>query len=158
MFIIFGTRRMRKPMGDVMLLCQRCQRPSVHALVKLHTWFTLFFIPIFPFSIKYATACPMCGAGTQIDKARAEHLESVAAQQAAAPVEMTPDGPITPGRSAETMPTLQPSSSTGTDTHPDHAMSGPATTGSGGGGPPAAGWWMASDEKWYPPELHPDAG
>ena len=20
-----------------------------------------------------------------------------------------------------------------------------------------AGWWMASDGKWYPPELHPDA-
>jgi hypothetical protein len=132
MFIIFGTRRMRKSLGTVLLLCQRCQRPSAHAVFKLHTWFTLFFIPVFPFNVKYATACPMCGVGTQIDRSHAEHLESVAAQQNAAPVEMTPDGPLTPG-----------------------AMS--AAAPSAGDQPPAEGWWMASDEKWYPPELHPDA-
>jgi len=94
--ILFGTRRMRTALGTVMLLCNRCQRPSAHALFKLRTWFTLFFIPIFPVSVKYATACPMCGAGTKINKEQATQLESVAAQQAAAPVEMTPDGPMTP--------------------------------------------------------------
>ena len=48
MFIIFGTRRMRKALGTVMLLCQRCQRPSAHAVFMVRTWFTLFFHPHIP--------------------------------------------------------------------------------------------------------------
>jgi len=154
--ILFGTRRMRKPLGNVMMLCQRCQRPSAHALFKLHTWFTLFFIPIFPFSVKYATACPMCGVGTQVDKAHAEHLASVGGQQAAAPVEMTPDGPITPYPSVEAMPAPHSQPVVGAD--PDrNPVTAPEMAGSAGDGPPGEGWWLASDEKWYPPELHPDA-
>ncbi|MGO9028390.1 MAG: zinc ribbon domain-containing protein [Acidimicrobiales bacterium] len=140
-----------------MLLCQRCQRPSAHAVFKLRTWFTLFFIPIFPISIKYATACPMCGAGTKIDKAQAEHLESVAAQKAAAPAEMTPDGPITPYPSVEAPIPLQSPSEVGADSEQNRTASRPPLTEPSIGEPPAPGWWLASDEKWYPPELHPDA-
>ena len=45
---------MRTSLGTVMLLCQRCQRPSANTVVKLRTWFTLFFIPLFPVGVKYA--------------------------------------------------------------------------------------------------------
>jgi hypothetical protein len=129
---------------------------------QLRTWFTLFFIPLFPVSVKYATACPMCGVATQIDKAQAEHLRSVAAQQAAAPVEMTPDGPITPyplvnspDPSVNTPALQQVQSGPGAD-DAQHRAAHPPMTGSPGDAPPAPGWWMASDRKWYPPELHPN--
>jgi hypothetical protein len=155
--ILFGIRRMRTPLGSVMLLCQRCQRPSTHALFKVRTWFTLFFIPLFPFSVKYATACPLCGAGTYIDKAQAEHLESVAAHQAAGPVEMTPDGPITPYPSIATTSPRQPTSATGVDDERFRALSNQSVAPPPAGPPPAPGWWLASDDQWYPPELHPGA-
>lgn len=157
MFILFGTRRMRKSLGTVMLLCQRCQRPSAHAVFKVHTWFTLFFIPIFPFSVKYATACPMCGATSQIDKAHAEQLESAAAQQAATPVEMTPDGPITPYPPTDAPTAMPPAPAVGADLGPHEASPGPALASPGAASPPAPDWWLASDGKWYPPELHQDA-
>ena len=157
MIILFGTRRRRTPLGIVMLLCQRCQRPSAHAVFMVRTWFTLFFIPLFPVSIKYATACPLCGVVTQIDKAQAEHLQSVAAQQAAAPVEMTPDGPITPYPSVGTPTSLQSPSGPATGDEQDRAGSSPSWTESSTGTPPTPGWWLASDGKWYPPELHPNA-
>ena len=96
MFILFGTRRVRTMLATVMLLCQTCHRPSAHAVVRLKTWFTLFFIPLFPVSITYATACPMCGVTTKIDKDQAERFVAAAAEQAAGQPEMTPDGPITP--------------------------------------------------------------
>jgi zinc-ribbon family len=142
--ILFGTRRMRTALGTVMMLCNRCQRPSAHALIKLRTWFTLFFVPVFPVSIRYATVCPMCGVGTKIKKDQAEQLKSVAAQQAAGPVVMTPDGPMTPYPLAASLPPLQ---------------SPPAVVAENQrvGAAPAPGWWMAADQKWYPPELHPDA-
>jgi hypothetical protein len=143
---------MRTSLGTVMMLCQRCQRPSAHAVFKVRTWFTLFFIPIFPVSIKYATACSMCGVGTQIDKAQAEHLQSAAAQQAAAPVEMTPDGPITPYPSVEAPASLQSPSEPGANSEQSRNASWPMA-----GIPPPPDWWLASDGKWYPPELHPNA-
>jgi hypothetical protein len=156
-FILFGTRRRRTTLGTVLLLCQRCKRPSAHALVKVRSWFTLFFIPVFPFSTTYATACPMCGAATKIDKAQAEQLEAVAAQQATAPVEMTPDGPMTPYASADAGAPPPHAHEVGAHVGEGRAPSGPGTTGPDPGEAPAPGWWLASDGNWYPPELHRDA-
>lgn len=155
MFILFGTRRMRRSLGTVMLLCQHCQRPSAHAVFKLHTWFTLFFIPVFPFSVRYMTACPMCGAGTKIDRAHAEQLTAAAAQQAAGPVEMTPDGPITPYTPAGATPPIPLEA--GIQPGPIGSSSGPGPADRGAVTAPAPGWWLASDGNWYPPELRQDA-
>jgi hypothetical protein len=73
---------MRTSPGAVMALCRRCQRLSAHALVELHTWSTLFSIPLHS-GVELVTACPMCGVGARIDEARAEHLQAVAATQVA---------------------------------------------------------------------------
>ena len=157
MIILFGTRQRRTSLGVVMLLCQHCQRPSAHAVFRVRSWFTLFFIPLFPISTKYGTACPMCGAGTRIDRTQAEHLESVAAQQTTAPVEMTPDGPISPYPVAEAPAMVQLPVQPGADSEESRTVPTSPSTDSSPGGPPGPGWWRASDEKWYPPELHPDA-
>ena len=68
MIILFGTKRMRTSLGTVMLLCQRCQRPSAHAVVKLRTWFTLFFIPVIPLnSVGEHGQCTTCRARNLTD-------------------------------------------------------------------------------------------
>jgi len=96
MLIIFGVKRRRNQLGVAFLMCARCQRPCAHAVVQIRTWFSLFFIPVIPLGSKYFTSCSLCGVATRIDAAQAEHLQQVAAQQASQPVQMTPDGPITP--------------------------------------------------------------
>jgi hypothetical protein len=94
--ILFGFRGMRKPLGTTFMLCQRCQRPCAHAIVRHQRWFTLFFIPIFPFKVTYFTSCAMCGSAFKIDRDKAEQLAAAGRDQDAQRVEMTPDGPLSP--------------------------------------------------------------
>jgi hypothetical protein len=46
-------------------------------------WFTLFFIPIFPFSSKHFTVCSMCSGATKVDRERAERLSTQGAPRGA---------------------------------------------------------------------------
>lgn len=94
--ILFGFRSMRKSLGTCFMLCSRCHRPCAHAVVRMQRWFTLFFIPIFPFKTTYLTSCAMCGSAFKIDRAKAEQLAASGRQEDNRPTEMTSDGPLTP--------------------------------------------------------------
>jgi hypothetical protein len=94
--IIFGVRRLRRQLGVVLTMCQRCGRPCAHSIVRVKTFFALFFIPVLPLGTKYYTVCSLCAGTVRIDRPGAERLAGAAAQQAAQPVQMTPDGPLTP--------------------------------------------------------------
>jgi zinc-ribbon family len=96
--IIFGIRRKRHRLGVVLVQCRHCQRPCAHVVTKVTPWFTLFFIPVVPLGHKYFTVCSMCAGTTRIDQAEADSLVATAARQAARPVELTPDGPLSPPR------------------------------------------------------------
>ena len=96
MLIIFGVRRMRRQLGVVLTMCQRCGRPCAHSIVRIKTFFALFFIPVLPLGTKYFTVCSMCAGSVRIDQPGATRLVDAAAHQAAQPVLMTPDGPLTP--------------------------------------------------------------
>ncbi|QUI22905.1 AAC(3) family N-acetyltransferase [Vallitalea pronyensis] len=49
-------------------MCQTCHTESGWQLVKVTTWFTLFFIPVMPVSIKRMLICTKCNAGRIIKK------------------------------------------------------------------------------------------
>ena len=68
MIIIFGVRRLRKGMGPILLRCANCGMSPV-ALLRISTWFALFFIPVIPLSFKHYVACPNCKRLDQISKA-----------------------------------------------------------------------------------------
>lgn len=69
MFIIWGTRGFNKIMGYTkQYTCRHCNNISAWELVRTSRWFTLFFIPIFPFSFKYLALCPVCQHGAQLSK------------------------------------------------------------------------------------------
>ncbi|MFD6726538.1 zinc-ribbon domain-containing protein, partial [Streptomyces sp. NPDC060131] len=55
--IIFGTKGYLYQLAILTLVCGRCGNPAAHTLRKRVTKFTLFFVPLFPFSTKYATQC-----------------------------------------------------------------------------------------------------
>ena len=89
MIIIFGIRRLRKGMGPLMLRCSNCGMSPV-ALLRVSTWFALFFIPVIPLSFKHYVACPNCKRLDQVSKADVERAQQQQATvQGAGPGEIT---------------------------------------------------------------------
>lgn len=72
--IIFGTRGYLYQLAVLTMVCGWCGNPAAHTLRKRVTKFTLFFVPLFPFSTKYATQCTFCGGERQIPKEQADGL------------------------------------------------------------------------------------
>ena len=59
--IIFGYRSRPKVLGQFSNKCVNCRHKTVHGLVKLTQWFTLYFIPLIPFTNKLFVSCGACG-------------------------------------------------------------------------------------------------
>ncbi|MCX5399735.1 zinc-ribbon domain-containing protein [Streptomyces sp. NBC_00102] len=87
--IIFGTRGYLYQLAVLTMVCGWCGNPAAHTLRKRVTKFTLFFIPLFPISVKYATQCTFCGGEQKINK---EQAEALLAQHAAGPDGANPFG------------------------------------------------------------------
>lgn len=80
--IIFGWGyRRTKSIGPVKEShCGRCNNSVSLELVKLSTWFTLFFIPVFPYENRKLLVCPICGAYEEISKEEFDELETLKRQ------------------------------------------------------------------------------
>ncbi|NDZ83629.1 MULTISPECIES: zinc-ribbon domain-containing protein [unclassified Streptomyces] len=83
--IIFGSRGYIYQLAILTLVCGQCGNPSAHTLRKRVTKFTLFFVPLFPFSTKYATQCTFCGVENRTTKEQAEQLLAQSAGQPQGP-------------------------------------------------------------------------
>lgn len=79
MIIFWGWRTRVLQLAMVTFLCGRCGNPSAHALRKAVTKFTLFFIPLFPISVKYSSQCTFCGATNRLTKEQALQVQAQAA-------------------------------------------------------------------------------
>ncbi|MFV0137825.1 zinc-ribbon domain-containing protein [Streptomyces sp. HMX87] len=77
--IIFGTKGYLYQLAILTLVCTQCGNPAAHTLRKRVTKFTLFFVPLFPVSTKYATQCTFCGAEQRLTAEQAEQLQDRAA-------------------------------------------------------------------------------
>ncbi|WP_327114731.1 zinc ribbon domain-containing protein [Streptomyces sp. NBC_01341] len=77
--IIFGTKGYLYQLAVLTMVCGWCGNPAAHTLRKRVTKFTLFFVPLFPFSTKYATQCTFCGGERKIPKEQADQLLAQAA-------------------------------------------------------------------------------
>jgi len=93
--IIFGFRRTVATMAMLTLAC-RNGHTAAHRLVKATRWFTLFFIPLIPFSRTYFTVCAQCG--TQVEWSKADAVAAASAPVHSMPVDTDPVAP--PMRSA----------------------------------------------------------
>jgi len=90
--IIFGTRGTAKLLAVLFYACAVCRHEAAQRLVQHRRWFTLFFVPVFPFSTKRVITCAYCGAGTEIDDETAERFQADAerAQAARHPLDQPP--------------------------------------------------------------------
>ena len=68
MLIIFGWGfTTTKVLGAVFpLLCPNCHNEQFWVLKRIRRWFTLFFIPTFPYESTHALMCPICGVGREL--------------------------------------------------------------------------------------------
>ena len=77
MFFIFGWGRTTvKDHGAFHpMLCPHCDNERYWQLYSKTTWFTLFFIPVIPYSFKYFLLCPICEHGLDLDKRTFDDLK-----------------------------------------------------------------------------------
>jgi|LSQX01.3.fsa_nt_gb hypothetical protein len=80
MFIIFGWgRQTLKSFGPVLKYhCDHCNNDKHWDLYCKRTWFTLFFIPVIPYSTEYLLLCPVCKYGVKLEKERFEEYKAIA--------------------------------------------------------------------------------
>ena len=75
-WIIIGFgRQSRKDLGEtgVEQQCAWCSRKIYYHLILLRTWFSYFFIPVFPYRSEYFIECPLCSQSIGI---RGEEVEA----------------------------------------------------------------------------------
>lgn len=76
--IIYGwNRQTRRIVGTVGTTnCSHCNMTSDFHLVQRRTWFTLFYIPVIPYSSKYFVLCSRCEWGWQPNDSEVLRLKS----------------------------------------------------------------------------------
>ena len=74
MFFIFGWGRgTDKDLGPTLPInCPNCHNDTFWHFHKRERWFTLFFIPVFPYESKYLFICPTCSRGVEL---KGDHLD-----------------------------------------------------------------------------------
>jgi transcription elongation factor Elf1 len=55
--------------------CPRCGNNVFLNLTKITKWFTMFFIPVFPYETKYIISCPDCKYEVSVDKIKFDNLK-----------------------------------------------------------------------------------
>ena len=68
MFFLFGWgHRTTNEQGPTLpVKCPNCNNDTWYHLLSYRTWFTLFFIPIFPYESKNLLLCPICSSGIEL--------------------------------------------------------------------------------------------
>ncbi len=142
MIIIFGLRRLKKGMGSVLLRCANCGMSPL-ALLRVSTWFALFFIPVIPVSFKHYTVCPNCKRLDQVSKADVEQARAqettIRASGQQGPVDVTSQ-PATLEHAVHEWAAAGPAQMGASDPAP--AAAPPVSAGVAGPPPaPPAGWY-----------------
>jgi len=72
--IIWGYRSRNKVMGQFKNTCPQCKKAGFQTVVRSRRWFTLYFIPLIPFSKKSIARCNLCGFQYALNNNQADSL------------------------------------------------------------------------------------
>jgi hypothetical protein len=72
--IVYGLRSRNKVLGQVAYECSQCHQIAYHSGVRTTKWFTLFWVPVIPFSKKTTARCGTCGFQQQLDNKDADRV------------------------------------------------------------------------------------
>jgi hypothetical protein len=126
--IIFGLRRRGYRMANVFAMCGICHTPAAQAVVRIKTFFTLFFIPLIPVGTKYRSTCTMCGGTIELSKEQADQAMITTQQQRAQAQAQTPQPPAFAQAPAPQVPAVDAPA----------PLQAPAPNANGGAPPPPA--------------------
>lgn len=78
MLILYGTRNFTIDKGRSAryFRCQHCGAEGQWKIANVWTWFTLFFIPLFPVWKRKLLMCPQCDYGIKINSKNRELLDA----------------------------------------------------------------------------------
>lgn len=88
MFLLFGTRASADILAIVTFVCSNCGVSAAQRVMKYVTKFTLFFVPLFPVSTRYAVDCSHCGFTTALSREQAERSIAYATGSQQGPAEL----------------------------------------------------------------------
>jgi len=74
--LIYGSRSLNRAMGQMQNVCPQCKKEGFQTVARSRRWFTLYFIPVFPFSKKTIVHCNLCGFQYTMDNEQADSLFS----------------------------------------------------------------------------------
>jgi len=72
--IIFGYRSKPTVEGAFKTEFPGCRKKTFHGVVKVTKWFTLFFIPVIPFSSRLYIGCNVCGLRNELTGEQKEKM------------------------------------------------------------------------------------
>jgi hypothetical protein len=70
--LIFGTSVKQFLLATLVFVCETCGNNSAHQVIKRVRRFSLFFIPLFPLSVRYVDSCGACGRMLQVSEQEAQ--------------------------------------------------------------------------------------
>jgi hypothetical protein len=110
MFIIFGWSHTRlKEFGAlIMRMCEHCHNEAAWHLVSRSVWFTLFFIPVFPYERDHFLICPVCRTGLQLTDEQFAGLKAMAEDGSKAPSGAYEGAPAGEPAAAPAMVSVEP--------------------------------------------------
>lgn len=73
----FGRETSRDHGATVPVICPNCHNAVHLHLVEVKKWFSLFFIPLFPYEWTYWLKCPTCSRGIELDDEQFERAKRV---------------------------------------------------------------------------------
>ena len=56
----FGKRKVDYLGSAGVRVCPNCRNRAEWSTYRVRLWFTLFFIPIYPYRTQFVSACPVC--------------------------------------------------------------------------------------------------
>lgn len=59
-------------------LCGHCHNEEYWILTRTMTWFTLFFVPVFPYKVEYRLSCPVCQYGFSLNNEQINEIKPLA--------------------------------------------------------------------------------
>ena len=72
--ILFGWKTKPKVHGTLKKKCRKCKKNTVHGIITLTEWFTLYMIPLIPYSKQLFARCARCFADFEFKGPAKKHL------------------------------------------------------------------------------------
>jgi hypothetical protein len=79
MFFVFGWgRQTNKDLGPTLpVMCPNCKNEGFWHYHQSQLWFTLFFLPVFPYQSKHLRLCEVCSRGVELTGDKVAHAKAL---------------------------------------------------------------------------------